>query len=549
MVGMAMATRDARMSCSALDLPSPTRDIRTGSLTLQLPSPWPEVTPTTWSSGMKGSTNYLSQEYRPQAPWSPSTAAGQLAATDTRFGGWRKEVASGAVLQPNGWPAPYSIDGVFDPLPADAKRFIWESDDGIWVNGDLADGYLRKLMLKGSAPTTAMRIARPPSEAEAARALPRRCACQVNAGAIEQTSGCLCKRYDPMLVVPLSLIDKIELNNELRPTVKKLVAESNIGATLRRAGLERADIAMDVMFKRMANVQGHRIRFQVRQEKKMALLESGGESLAAGIEERLERAEFELNSKMLFDLKDWCDRYRSLKNTRRCENARRQVLEAAHDAVAGKGRQDDAEVDPGELVPQIAAAHRSAALAGPYRCLMTCRCGHAEVWHEKPLTEASTPKQALSASASAPLLKPPGPATLMRDLPAQEPIFPMVAEPPVRRAPTRQMPEPSISGGKLLLQKAGVQALKRLSAGAQPAAEMDALAGAAQDPSASDPTAAAASSSTDAKPASPASRASKKERKVGLPRSSRQGSPHLPSAPSTPPPRASPSHASSYGGK
>jgi len=364
-------------------------------------------------------------------------------------------------------------------------------------------------MLNGDPETTAMRVARPMSPTDVARSASRRLSCQVGSGD-ESSCPCLCPGYDPVLVVPLSLVDKIELNNDVRPTANRLVSEANIGASLRRAGLERNDLILEAFEKQFRGLPpSHRIRFRVRNEKRLWLMESAGIYLAHSVEQQLEKSEFELNQKMLPDLKKWVERYRSVKLTRCGEAARKFAEDANHDADMLKASMQDSSGTGdasgafGWRDPETAAA--KAILSGPARPVILCRCGHAEVWHEKPLesnrpgssphdvavaSRASTPKASAAALAAPPrtapplALRPPGPESLTRTLPPQGPLFPMVADKGRPRPPSRSRSEPSVSGGRLLLRKAGAASLRSNGGG-------DAAAAAAAGPRVTDTDAAA----------------------------------------------------------
>mmetsp|Transcript_63538 Transcript_63538/g.160313 ORF Transcript_63538/g.160313 Transcript_63538/m.160313 type:complete len:457 (+) Transcript_63538:102-1472(+) len=410
-------------------------------------------------------------EFRSRAPWLPSTH--RLAATQE--GGHHRlhrEASPCSVLSPSGWPRPPSIEGLFDPLPDDAKRFVWENDDGTWVNGTLADRYLRNLMLHGEPETTAMRVARPMSPTDIARSSARRGRCQVGHGS-ESACGCLCPGYDPVIAVPLSLVDKIELNNDVRPIANQIVSEANIGASLRRAGLERDDIVLEAFEKQYPRLPlCHRVRFRAREEKRLWLRESAGLYLADSVEEQVEKSEFELNVKMLPDLRKWLERYRSVKLTRLGDAARQFAKDCNLDAERlqdsmqdSPGRQDSSS-GPKFIDPDVAVA--KAYIAGPARPVMLCRCGHAEVFHEKPQDRLGSPQgivgqakvSGTAGSLTMPAVLPPGPDSLMKTLPAQGPaVFSMIADKGKPQPPPRSRSEPSISGGRLLLRAAGQRAV------------------------------------------------------------------------------------------
>lgn len=472
---------------------------------------------------------YGDGEFRSRAPWLPSTH--RLAATHGETS------PDAAVLSPTGWPRPWMVPGVCDPLPPDAKRFQWQGDEDHWVNGVITDAHLRSLMLDGDPLTTAMRVARPMSPTDKERSATRRLGCQVGAGD-ESACSCLCARYDPVLVVPLSLVDKIELNNDLRPTARKLLNEANVGASLRRGGLERGDIFLEAHEKRYPGLPlAHRVCFKVRREKLLWLEESAGIYLTDTVMEQVEKSEYEINVKMLPDLKKWIERYRSVKLTRRGEAARKQALDINQDLEALEEKRSASPGGssfgaPKYLDPDVHAF--KAVRDGPPRAIIVCRCGHAEVWHEKPpafcglcspsgaASRVSTPSTAATATArlgdTASLL-PPGPEHLTKTL-VPSGTFPMVADRGKPRPPSRCRSEATISGGRLLLRKAGAASLQ--SAGGS----------------------AGSGGGRAASPGTPASAEPKKRNKE---RRSQTGTANVsatPSAPKGPPPSSKPSSPS-----
>lgn len=461
------------------------------------------------------STHTLAEDtgyYRRQCPWTSSTnrflsqPPRNLATTVDKYAedhghlywGPRSEKLN-RTLAPTGWPAAHCIEGLFDPLPHEAetaaalataalaadkaevekkkkqhkaKSHVWEADDGYWVNGTIADAYLRKMKADGEPQTTAERMAASPTTGELERAMPRRGCCTVDCGSIAHSTGCMCPAFSPVLNVPLNLVDKIELNNDVRPTAKLLLAEANVGAALRRAGLSRGDIMLEAVYKPQKPAL-HRVRFAVREDKRLALFESGGDACEAGVERRLERTEYEVNMVMLPHLKDWCNKYRYMKITRRNEKARQTALDELLDMEnGGKGDGVDDTSDGDEEAQALKEAkkteahvkkhHNRVKATHPDRVLVICRCGHSEVWHQKPEAEqaADCAAKQRAISSSVPALMAPGPDRLFKEIPAAEPRFEMMSEPPRRQPPARNLSEPCISGGKLQ-QKPGVMAMQR----------------------------------------------------------------------------------------
>mmetsp|Transcript_83431 Transcript_83431/g.234610 ORF Transcript_83431/g.234610 Transcript_83431/m.234610 type:complete len:633 (+) Transcript_83431:104-2002(+) len=360
------------------------------------PAPIMEVTMRPKASQEPAPRLEVGQEetFRAHAPWVPSThscsamhGTGQAQAKWTH--GLHDSVSRGAICQPSGWPAAHGVEGLFDQHPEGAKRFeVWDKEDGAnWVNGELADGYLRKLMLKGDPVTTAMKVARPQSPTDHSRNADRRLCCSVGHGPGDN-NGCLCLMYDPSLTLPLTLADKIEINNDIRPTAMRIIEESNIGASLRRAGVERGDVELDYIEKPAIRdiPKSHRLRFRVRQERREWLQESAGYYLWKSVEEQLELTEYEINFRMLPDLKKWLDKFRAIKIQRLRDVARKFQEEVNGDAEwlasQTKGGTGESAQPKGWQDPEVAAM--LAARLGPHKPLLLCRCGHAEVWHAKP---------------------------------------------------------------------------------------------------------------------------------------------------------------------
>jgi len=371
-------------------------------------------------------------EPQQRVPWIPSTSP--LASASNRC-------LSGQVFNtmvPSGWPEAYAISGLFDPPPSDAPRFIWETDDSLWVHGALADGYLRKMMAKGSPYTQASRVASPMSPEEAGRCAVRRLSCQMNISKSKTTAcNCMCEKYSPVLFVPFSILDEIEVKNQLRPAAALLCAEANIGASLRRAGLQRADLTFEAIEKQCAKMpKSHRIRFAIRPEKVSALLEEAGSRLMTDVSRTLERAEYEVNMKTLGDLKKWVDKYRSIKA--------RGITDT---------RDDEA---PSSLEMKC---------PGLERTLLCCQCGHAEMWHLKPIddvlervhkdsvppmaaTQTLPPSSRSGRPAASKCLVHRVPVNIANRMPLQE-SFPMITGAPKPRAPRRVHSDPMICSGSL----------------------------------------------------------------------------------------------------
>jgi len=258
----------------------------------------------------------------------------------------------------------------------------------------------------------------------------RRLSCQMNISKSRTACNCMCEKYSPVLFVPFSVLDEIGLKNELRPVAEMLCAEANVGASLRRAGLQRGDLFFEAIEKWCPKMpKSHRVRFAIRPEKVSALLEEAGPQLMTDVSRTLERAEYEVNVKMLADLKRWLEKYRSIQ-------------------ARNRPKMRDEEASPPE------PKHR-----GPAKISLCCSCGHAEMWHVKPVSEAyAAGKEVVDAGASmeslprrmatSTCLMQRVPINIAKRLPLQE-SFPMIAGAAKPQAPRRVHSDPMICSGSL----------------------------------------------------------------------------------------------------
>jgi hypothetical protein len=232
-------------------------------------------------------------------------------------------------------------------------------------------------------------------------------------------------------MLPLTLFGRLEISGELRGFAYQLAEQAGKLGVL---GVEASDLEVDVQ-ETTTPIAGpsHAVCFKVRKLRRHLVAEGARSAAyrdAAGHEAalalaRLDRAEFEANMRMLPELLQFCDQYRAVKT--------HKVDEAKWVAV----RQFDEEMDREMRKTGIAQGMASLATnpdqwhaasedleseitrntlnstfgsmrsitAGfdsraPRRPLVVCRCGHAEVWHEKPCDSASVgdSKRALVAN-------------------------------------------------------------------------------------------------------------------------------------------------------
>jgi len=305
---------------------------------------------------------------------------------------------------------------------------VWDKEDtdDLWVHGALGNALLSKASPKRPAESSQSSWAVPSSLASASMPLGSR---DITTPTIPwhqkcKASGkehqCLCRRFDPVLMLPKTLFGRLEISGELRGFAYQLAEQAGkLGAL----GMEASDLEVDVQ-ETTTPVAGpsHAICFRVRKVRRHLVAEGARSAAyrdAAGHEAalalaRLDRVEFEANMRMLPELLQFCDQYRAVKT--------HKVDEAKWAAV----RQFDEEIDRAMRKTGIAEGMASLATnpeqwreasedleseiarhtfsssfgstrtitAGfekkaPRRPLVVCRCGHAEVWHEKPFDPAS----------------------------------------------------------------------------------------------------------------------------------------------------------------
>mmetsp|Transcript_107424 Transcript_107424/g.213284 ORF Transcript_107424/g.213284 Transcript_107424/m.213284 type:complete len:384 (-) Transcript_107424:13-1164(-) len=305
---------------------------------------------------------------------------------------------------------------------------VWDKEetDDLWVHGALGNALLSKASPKHHAEGSPSSWAVPTSHASvgtsmehldaSTHTIPWHQKCKASS----KEHQCFCRRFDPVLMLPLTLFGRLEISSELRSFAYQLAELAGKTGAL---GMEASDLEVDVQ-ETTTPVAGpsHAICFRVRKLRRHLVAEgarSGAYRDAAGHEAalalaRLDRAEFEANMRMLPELLQFCNQYRAVKT--------HNVDEAKWAAV----RRFDAEIDREMRKTGIAEGMASLATnpeqwraasedleseltrhtfsstfgctqtitAGfekraPRRPLIVCRCGHAEMWHERPFDPAS----------------------------------------------------------------------------------------------------------------------------------------------------------------
>ncbi|CAE7481290.1 rha-1 [Symbiodinium sp. CCMP2456] len=289
---------------------------------------------------------------------------------------------------------------------AKKHQFPWETNDGMFVMGPIGDMLLKKLKEKDVTPTADPRsystksfCSTPVSPSTALR----RGKCKI--------AGSRCKRYNPRLFIPQSLMDGLEIANELKSAANKLleeaadevpygIEESGEGeATGRREilpGIAPHDLAFELeepipngapVFTKPGRIA----RFRIKEERwNREILTAGTESVK-GVLKRLSASEFACNMQLLGELREWCDGYRAIKAKRMAQKAF-QFAEDRELALQRRSRSAKRSDQP-ELVErgQLRAKKLGELAAKDVEhtidsALEICHCGYQEIWHEGPVS-------------------------------------------------------------------------------------------------------------------------------------------------------------------
>eukprot|EP00439_Symbiodinium_sp_Y106_P052309 s781_g7.t1 len=291
----------------------------------------------------------------------------------------------------------------FDAVKAKKHQFPWEANDGMFVMGPIGDMLLKKLKEKDVTPTADPRsystksfCSTPVSPSTALR----RGKCKI--------AGSRCKRYNPRLFIPQSLMDGLEIANELKSAANKLLEEAadevpygieetgEEEATGRREilpGIAPHDLAFELE-EPMPNgapvfTQPGRIaRFRIKEERWNREIVTAGTESVKGVLKRLSASEFACNMQLLGELREWCDGYRAIKAKRMAQKA----FQLAEDRELALQRRTWSQNQP-ELVErgQLRAKKLGELAAKDVEhtidsALEICHCGYQEIWHEGPVS-------------------------------------------------------------------------------------------------------------------------------------------------------------------
>eukprot|EP00747_Dinoflagellata_sp_TGD_P069686 gnl/TRDRNA2_/TRDRNA2_156234_c1_seq1.p1 gnl/TRDRNA2_/TRDRNA2_156234_c1~~gnl/TRDRNA2_/TRDRNA2_156234_c1_seq1.p1 ORF type:complete len:425 (+),score=69.26 gnl/TRDRNA2_/TRDRNA2_156234_c1_seq1:56-1276(+) len=302
----------------------------------------------------------------------------------------------------------------YESCPA---KFVWEGDDTVWVMGALGDSLLRKLH--------SLRLPdkveeRPQTTTSEVVTLERRQRCQARLQIVHGTGcpdDCGCPRYSPVVFLPHSLVNKLELSLDIATAARQMLTSATYpsGTCANDFQLDIQDTANLPLWR--CDLKGHAMWYRVRPDRKAAATAAGRGST------QLDTAEFEVNCALLEQLLQFCEQYCSIKIAQKVEAAKTEADEAATKAnvkanlgrlgrvhspkapvrSAKVGQPPTAPTSPplspmgapspsgDKGSPTKAETSNGAEITKPEKPAkpkveppkMLCRCGHAEVWHTR----------------------------------------------------------------------------------------------------------------------------------------------------------------------
>lgn len=292
----------------------------------------------------------------------------------------------------------------FDAVKAKTHQFPWETNDGMFVMGPVGDMLLKKLKEKDVTPTADPRsystksfCSTPVSPSTALR----RGKCKI--------AGSRCKRYNPRLFIPQSLMDGLEIANELKSAANKLleaaadevpygIEETGEGEVTGRREILPGIAPHDLAFELEEPIPngapvftkpGRIARFRIKEERWNREMLTAGDGVK-GVLKRLSASEFACNMQLLGELREWCDGYRAIKAKRLAEKAFHlaEDRELALQRRRSAKRSDQPElVERGQLrakkLGELAAKDVEHTIDS---ALEICHCGYQEIWHEGPVS-------------------------------------------------------------------------------------------------------------------------------------------------------------------
>lgn len=278
-------------------------------------------------------------------------------------------------------------------LPAEKQQgFGWERREDVWVMGALCESLIRKAALE----PLDLSATRCPVEKPDEGARRQRCQCRTSGRDREGAAlTCPCARYDPALMVPHSLLDRKEFARDCRGAARRALREAewpqSVPEDLREEfvvdTLDTTSAGVSNMFcPRGGPTPGHLLCFRIRPERRDALLSALRRGSRAYVAEvaALDRAEFEANSLLLPHLHQYCNELREVKAKMLAhEEAEDASRDAFYKDFSGWAR------DTGLTAFDVDDRQQLTETCGRLgRARVLCRCGHADLWHEKPPARA-----------------------------------------------------------------------------------------------------------------------------------------------------------------
>lgn len=288
----------------------------------------------------------------------------------------------------------------FDAVKAKCpEKFAWECDDGMWVMGPIGDTLLKKLRDQGPQGTEVRRPPASPSWSCGTPSSPsspsaRRGKCTV--------FGSRCRQYDPVLFVPESLMDGLEVSSDLKSAAKRLMDEATSETADGRLELLPGLPPHEVYFEIYEPIPngapvfasergGVLCRFRIREERWHRDVQGGSMKVTL---KRLANLQFTCNEMLIPELLDWCDGYKAIKGKRMAEKASQleeetELAKQRHKRSVERCRNPAQYRESAELVERgRLRAKKLGELAGKAveqeieNAVEICKCGYHQIWHQ-----------------------------------------------------------------------------------------------------------------------------------------------------------------------
>lgn len=222
----------------------------------------------------------------------------------------------------------------------------WEARGDVWVMGPGQESQLRKIKASVGAPV------------KFARSTPPKSCQRLRCGMKGLVDCCDCERYDPWVAVPHGLFSRMEFSRDFLEAVRKMLQEAELPHPLTSCrgclSVEVHDTKashMATKFRPHKPISGTLVGFRIMPERRASLAAQGpGDVSGSASLADFERAEHELNLKLLPSALRYCEEFRAIKANW-----------------------------PGSV--EVWAKE-------PSRVQLLCRCGHSERWHESPVEAA-----------------------------------------------------------------------------------------------------------------------------------------------------------------